>query len=93
MLPKGALAEVATGEGKTLIATLPAALHALSGKGLHVTTVNDYLALRDGDWTSNIYNAVGLGVGILQQKMEDSDRKLAYKQDITYGTASEFGID
>jgi preprotein translocase subunit SecA len=93
VLHNGALAEVATGEGKTLIATAPAALNALMGKGVHVTTVNDYLALRDGDWTSNIYNAMGLSVGILQQKMEDSDRKLAYGADITYGTASEFGFD
>jgi preprotein translocase subunit SecA len=93
VLHKGALAEVATGEGKTLIATAPAALNAFVGKGVHVTTVNDYLALRDGDWTSNIYNAIGLGVGILQQKMEDEHRTMAYKQDITYGTASEFGFD
>jgi preprotein translocase subunit SecA len=88
-----ALAEVATGEGKTLIATAPTALNALVGKGAHVTTVNDYLAFRDGDWTSNIYNAIGLGVGILQQKMEEDHRKMAYQQDITYGTASEFGFD
>ena len=93
VLHNGALAEVATGEGKTLIATAPTALNALVGKGVHVTTVNDYLALRDGDWTSNIYNAIGLGVGILQQKMEDEHRTMAYKQDITYGTASEFGFD
>ncbi len=93
VLHNGALAEVATGEGKTLIATAPAALNAFLGKGVHVTTVNDYLALRDGDWTANIYNAVGLGVGILQQKMEDDHRVQAYKQDITYGTASEFGFD
>ena len=93
VLHKGGLAEVATGEGKTLIATCPTALNAFVGKGAHVTTVNDYLALRDGDLTSNIYNAVGLGVGILQQKMEDAHRTLAYQQDITYGTASEFGFD
>lgn len=93
VLHHGALAEVATGEGKTLIAVAPTVLNALVGKGAHVTTVNDYLAFRDGDWTSNIYNAVGLGVGILQQKMSDSDRTLSYQQDITYGTASEFGFD
>lgn len=93
VMHKGALAEVATGEGKTLIATAPTMLNALVGKGVHVTTVNDYLAMRDGDWTANIYNAVGLGVGILYQKMEDDQRTLAYKQDITYGTASEFGFD
>jgi len=93
VLHKGALAEVATGEGKTLIATLPAALNALEGKGVHVTTVNDYLAHRDGEWTSQIYRALGLSVGILQQKMTDDARKAAYKADITYGTASEFGFD
>ena len=93
VLHNSALAEVATGEGKTLIATLPAALNALVGKGVHVTTVNDYLAHRDGEWTSQIYNALGLSVGILQQKMSDEARKDAYKSDITYGTASEFGFD
>src|SRR6476659_6756555 len=93
VLHNGALAEVATGEGKTLIATAPTALNALVGKGVHVTTVNDYLAQRDADWTSRIYNALGLTVGILQQKMPDGDRADAYKCDITYGTASEFGFD
>jgi preprotein translocase subunit SecA len=93
VLHQGALAEVATGEGKTLIATLPVALNALMGKGTHVTTVNDYLAQRDGDWTARIYNALGLTVGVLQQKMSDEDRVAAYKADITYGTASEFGFD
>jgi preprotein translocase subunit SecA len=93
VLHRGALAEVATGEGKTLIAIAPATLNALVGKGVHVTTVNDYLALRDGDWTSNVYNALGLSVGILQQKMPDPDRKVAYAADITYGTASDFGFD
>jgi preprotein translocase subunit SecA len=89
----GALAEVATGEGKTLIATLPAALNALFGKGVHVTTVNDYLALRDGEFASTVYNAIGLSVGVLQMKMSDDARQQAYKSDITYGTASEFGFD
>jgi preprotein translocase subunit SecA len=93
VLHNGALAEVATGEGKTLIATMPAALNALEGKGVHVTTVNDYLAHRDGEWTSQIYRALGISVGILQQKMTDDARKAAYKADITYGTASEFGFD
>lgn len=93
VLHNGALAEVATGEGKTLIATLPSALNALEGKGVHVTTVNDYLAHRDGEWTSQIYRALGISVGILQQKMSDEARKDAYKADITYGTASEFGFD
>ncbi len=93
VLHNGALAEVATGEGKTLIATFPAALNALEGKGVHVTTVNDYLANRDGEWTSQIYRALGISVGILQQKITDDVRKDAYLADITYGTASEFGFD
>jgi preprotein translocase subunit SecA len=88
-----ALAELATGEGKTLTAILPVTLNALLGKGAHVTTVNDYLARRDGEWTSAVYNAVGLSVGILQQQMGEQDRAKAYRCDITYGTASEFGFD
>jgi preprotein translocase subunit SecA len=93
VLHRGALAEVATGEGKTLIATLPATLNALLGKGVHVTTVNDYLARRDAEWTGPIYTALGLTVGCLHQKMQDADRTQAYRCDITYGTASEFGFD
>jgi preprotein translocase subunit SecA len=93
VLHQGGLAEVATGEGKTLIATLPVALNALMGKGVHVTTVNDYLARRDAEWTGQIYNAVGLTVGVLQQQMPDQERSAAYRSDITYGTASEFGFD
>ncbi len=93
ILHRGALAEVATGEGKTLIATLPATLNAMAGKGVHVTTVNDYLALRDAEWTARIYNALGLSVGVLQQKLPDAQRVEAYQCDITYGTASEFGFD
>jgi preprotein translocase subunit SecA len=93
ILHNGALAEVSTGEGKTLVATLPVTLNAMLGKGVHVTTVNDYLAQRDGDWTSRIYTAVGLTVGVLQMRMSDDDRKTAYNSDITYGTASEFGFD
>jgi preprotein translocase subunit SecA len=89
----GALAEVATGEGKTLVATLPVTLNALLGKGLHVTTVNDYLARRDAEWTGLIYNALGLSVGVLQVNMTDEERQRAYRCDITYGTASEFGFD
>jgi preprotein translocase subunit SecA len=89
----GALAELATGEGKTLVATLPVALNALLGKGVHVTTVNDYLARRDGEWTGQIYRALGLTTGILQMQMPDADRAQAYRCDITYGTASEFGFD
>ncbi len=93
VLHNGALAEVSTGEGKTLVATLPVALNALDGKGSHVITVNDYLAQRDADWTARIYTAIGLTVGCLQQKMTEDDRKAAYNADITYGTASEFGFD
>ncbi|HYT94440.1 MAG TPA: preprotein translocase subunit SecA [Gemmataceae bacterium] len=93
ILHQGGLAEVATGEGKTLVATCPAALNALVGKGVHVTTVNDYLARRDAEWTGMIYNALGVTVGCLQQQMGEQDRVKAYKCDITYGTASEFGFD
>lgn len=93
ILHQGGLAEVATGEGKTLIATLPSILNAMTGKGVHVTTVNDYLARRDAELTSPVYAAIGLTEGTLQQKMSDEDRAAAYKADITYGTASEFGFD
>jgi preprotein translocase subunit SecA len=93
ILHRGALAEVATGEGKTLIACLPASLNALMGKGVHVTTVNDYLARRDAEYTGPVYQGIGLTVGCLHQKMQDADRIAAYKKDITYGTASEFGFD
>jgi preprotein translocase subunit SecA len=93
VLHEGALAELATGEGKTLVATMPVTLNALLGKGVHVTTVNDYLARRDGEWTGQIYNALGLTVGVLQMQMPDAERTRAYRADITYGTASEFGFD
>jgi preprotein translocase subunit SecA len=89
----GALAELATGEGKTLTASLPTFLNALSGKGVHVTTVNDYLAKRDAEWMSPIYTSLGLTVGVLQMQMPDQARVQAYRSDITYGTASEFGFD
>ena len=90
---KGALVELATGEGKTLTATFPAFLHALTGKGVHVATVNDYLAKRDAELLSPVYNLLGLTVGVLQMQMEDGPRGDAYRRDITYGTASEFGFD
>ena len=93
VLHRGALAEVSTGEGKTLVAIMPAALNALQGKGVHVTTVNDYLARRDAEWTGPVYSAVGLTVGVIQQQMAEQDRAKAYKCEITYGTASEFGFD
>ncbi len=89
----GGLVELATGEGKTVTASCPAFLNALVGKGVHVTTVNDYLAKRDAEWIGPVYEKLGLTVGVLQQKMEDSARVAAYKADVTYGTASEFGFD
>jgi preprotein translocase subunit SecA len=88
-----ALVELATGEGKTLTASLPAFLNALTGKGVHVATVNDYLAKRDAEWIGPVYRFLGLSVGILQQQMPEPDRKEQYKCDITYGMASEFGFD
>src|SRR5439155_24890656 len=93
VLHRGALAELATGEGKTLTASLPAFLNALPGKGVHVTTVNDYLAKRDAEWNAPIFQALGLAVGVLQQQMPDQDRHAAYRRDITYGTASEIALD
>ena len=89
----GGLVELATGEGKTVTASAPAFLNALVGKGVHVTTVNDYLAKRDAEWIGPVYEKLGLTVGVLQQKMEEPARVAAYKADITYGTASEFGFD
>ena len=93
VMHQGALAELATGEGKTLCAALPSVLNALEGKGVHVTTVNDYLARRDAEWMGPIYHALGLTIGTLQQQMGEQDRVAAYRADITYGTASEFGFD
>lgn len=93
VLHNGGLAELATGEGKTLVATMPVFLNALVGKGVHVTTVNDYLARRDAEWTGAIYKMLGLTVGVLQVQMPETDRAHAYRCDITYGTASEFGFD
>jgi preprotein translocase subunit SecA len=93
VMHQGALAELATGEGKTLCATLPAFLNALEGKGVHVTTVNDYLARRDAELMTPIYNALGLTVGVIQMSMPDQERHPLYRCDITYGTASEFGFD
>jgi preprotein translocase subunit SecA len=93
VIHQGALAELATGEGKTLTAVMPAYLNALQGKGVHVTTVNDYLARRDAEWIGPIYQALGLTVGVLQMKMPDAERFQAYRCDLTYGMASEFGFD
>jgi preprotein translocase subunit SecA len=89
----GGLAELATGEGKTLTASLPAVLNALPGKGVHVTTVNDYLAKRDAEWIGPIYETLGLSIAVLQMQMPEHQRKQAYLADITYGMASEFGFD
>lgn len=93
VMHQGALAELATGEGKTLTASLPVCLNALTGKGVHVTTVNDYLAKRDAEWMTPIYTMLGLTVGALQMQMPEQERFQAYRSDITYGTASEFGFD
>ena len=93
ILHYGGLVELATGEGKTLCAVCPTFLNALPGKGVHVTTVNDYLARRDADDMGPVYQMLGLTVGCLAQKMDDASRVAAYKCDITYGTASEFGFD
>jgi preprotein translocase subunit SecA len=89
----GGLVELATGEGKTVTASLPAFLNALVGKGVHVTTVNDYLAKRDAEWIGPVYLKLGLSVDCLFQKMEDQKRVEAYRRDVTYGTAAEFGFD
>ncbi len=90
---EGRIAEMATGEGKTLVATLPAYLNALLGQGVHVVTVNDYLARRDREWMGPIYEFLGLSVGVIQHEMSDEERKIAYACDITYGTNNEFGFD
>jgi preprotein translocase subunit SecA len=93
ILHEGRIAEMATGEGKTLVATLAAYLNALLGKGVHIVTVNDYLARRDRDWMGPIYEFLGLSVGTIQHDMSDEARKIAYTCDITYGTNNEFGFD
>ena len=93
VLHRGMIAEMATGEGKTLAATLPAYLNALTGKGVHVVTVNDYLARRDAEWMGQIYKFLGLSVGVIVPNILDEERRLAYAADITYGTNNEFGFD
>ena len=92
-LHQGKIAEMATGEGKTLVATLPTYLNALTGKGVHIVTVNDYLARRDSEWMGKIYEFLGLSVGVIQNQMTNAERKEKYKCDITFGTANEFGFD
>ncbi len=93
VLHQGKIAEMKTGEGKTLVATLPAYLNALSGKGVHIVTVNDYLAKRDTEWMGAIYRFLGLSVGTIQHGLGDAERYAAYRADITYGTNNEFGFD
>jgi len=93
VLHSGKIAEMKTGEGKTLVATLPAYLNALAGKGVHVVTVNDYLARRDSEWMGRIYRFLGMSVGVIQHELTDAQRQVAYRADITYGTNNEFGFD
>jgi preprotein translocase subunit SecA len=93
VLHHGKIAEMKTGEGKTLVATLPCYLNALGGKGVHVVTVNDYLAKRDSEWMGRIYKALGMKVGVIVHDLDDQERKDAYGSDITYGTNNEFGFD
>src|ERR687888_52093 len=93
VLHRGRIAEMATGEGKTLVATLPLYLNALTGRGAHLVTVNDYLARRDAEWMGQLYNFLGLTVGCIQHDQEPDDRREQYAMDITYGTNSEFGFD
>ncbi len=93
VLHKGGIAEMRTGEGKTLVATLPVYLNALAGKGVHLITVNDYLASRDADWMGRIYRFLGLSVGVIVNGLSQAERKKAYESDITYGTNNEFGFD
>jgi len=93
VLHSGRIAEMKTGEGKTLVATLPVYLNALAGRGVHVVTVNDYLAIRDSEWMGKLYSFLGLTVGVIVHDLDDEQRKAAYGSDITYGTNNEFGFD
>jgi len=93
VLHKGKIAEMKTGEGKTLASTLPAYINALKGKGVHIVTVNDYLAKRDSEWMGTIYRFLGLSVGVIVHDMDDESRRKSYNSDITYGTNNEFGFD
>src|SRR5438876_1421971 len=92
-LHQGRISEMKTGEGKTLVATLPAYLNAIEGKGVHVVTVNDYLAKRDSEWMGRLYKFLGLSVGVIQHGLDDQERRESYGSDITYGTNNEFGFD
>ncbi|MGB9105754.1 MAG: DEAD/DEAH box helicase, partial [Terriglobales bacterium] len=93
VLHSGTISEMKTGEGKTLVATLPVYLNALPGRGVHVVTVNDYLAKRDSEWMGKIYNFLGLSVGVIVHDLDDDERREAYAADVTYGTNNEFGFD
>src|SRR6266516_1495427 len=93
VLHEGKIAEMKTGEGKTLVATLPVYLNALSGRGVHVVTVNDYLAKRDSEWMGQLYRFLGLSVGVIVHELDDQERRDAYAADVTYGTNNEFGFD
>src|SRR5207249_3372950 len=93
VLHQGRISEMKTGEGKTLVATLPAYLNALEGKGVHIVTVNDYLARRDSEWMGKIFRFLGMTVGVIQHDLNDAERQVAYACDITYGTNNEFGFD
>jgi len=93
VLHEGTIAEMKTGEGKTLVATLPVYLNALSGRGVHVVTVNDYLAKRDSEWMGKLYGFLGLSVGVIVHDLDDEERRAAYAADVTYGTNNEFGFD
>ena len=93
VLHQGKIAEMKTGEGKTLVATLPVYLNALTGRGVHVVTVNDYLAKRDSQWMSPVYTFLGLTVGVIVHGLTDEQRQAAYGSDVTYGTNNEFGFD
>ena len=93
VLHEGDIAEMKTGEGKTLVATLAVYLNALAGKGVHVVTVNDYLARRDSEWMGQIYSFLGMTTGVIVHGLDDAERKEAYARDITYGTNNEYGFD
>src|SRR6266481_4364802 len=93
VLHRGKIAEMKTGEGKTLVATLPVYLNALEGKGVHVVTVNDYLARRDAEWMGRLYSFLGLSVGVILHGLNDKERQDAYNSDVTYGQNNEFGFD
>ena len=93
VLHQGRIAEMRTGEGKTLVATLPVYLNALTGKGVHIVTVNDYLAARDSEWMGKIYRYLGLSVGLVVHGLDKPAKQAAYASDLTYGTNNEFGFD